>query len=112
MLVMPHLYLWLKFIHVLSSTILFGTGLGTACVLLYGHKTRRAQIIAAINSYVVFADWIFTTPSAVIQLLTGLLLVYLGGYSFSSLWIWGALLGYAIAAVFWFPVLYLQTKMR
>ena len=34
------LYLWLKFIHVLSSTILFGTGIGTACVMLYAYTCK------------------------------------------------------------------------
>lgn len=109
---MLQLYLWLKFIHILSSTILFGTGLGTACVMLYGHRTRQVNIIAAISRYVVFADWIFTTPSAIIQLATGLGMVYLAGYPFSLLWIWGALLGYTIAASCWLPVIYLQIKMR
>lgn len=106
------LYLWVKFIHIMSSTILFGTGLGTACVMLYGHYTRDVNIIAAISRYVVFADWIFTAPSGVMQLLTGLWMVYLAGYSFSSFWIWGSLAGYAIAMFCWFPVVYLQIKMR
>jgi uncharacterized membrane protein len=62
------LYLWLKFIHVISSTILFGTGIGTACVMLYGHRTRDTHVIAAITRYVVFADWVFTAPSAAVQM--------------------------------------------
>jgi uncharacterized membrane protein len=105
-------YLWLKFIHVISSTILFGTGIGTASVMLYGHYTRDTRIIASINRYVVVADWIFTTPSAAVQLLTGLWMVYLAGYSFTVFWIWGSIVGYFIAAICWFPVVYLQIKMR
>jgi uncharacterized membrane protein len=106
------LYLFLKFIHVVSSTILFGTGIGTASVMLYGHMTRDAKIIAAISRYVVAADWIFTASSAVVQLVTGLWLVYLAGYSFHLFWIYGALAGYVIAALCWLPVVYLQIRMR
>lgn len=106
------LYLWVKFIHVLSSTILFGTGLGTASVMLYGYRTRNTQTIAAISQYVVLADWCFTAPSGVIQPLTGLWMVYLAGYSWSSLWILGSMIGYLIAALCWFPVVFLQIKMR
>ncbi len=106
------LYLWLKFIHVISSTILFGTGIGTASVMLYGHLTRDTRIIAAISRYVVIADWVFTSPSAIVQLLTGLWMVHLAGYSFSLLWVWGGLIGYSIAAVCWIPVVYLQMKMH
>lgn len=106
------LYLWLKFIHVISSTILFGTGIGTASVMVYGYYTQRTTIIAAISRYVVIADWIFTAPSAVVQLATGLYMAYLAGYSFTAFWIWGSIVGYTIAAFCWFPVVYLQIKMR
>src|SRR5262245_23755042 len=109
---MPSLYLFLKFIHVMSSTILFGTGIGTACVMLYGHNTGKTSIMAAIGRYVVFADWVFTAPSAVVQLVTGLGMVYLAGYSFSLFWIWGSIVGYLIATFCWLPVVYLQIRMR
>lgn len=105
-------YLWLKLIHILSSTILFGTGIGTACVMVYGYWTRDTHVIAAINRYVVVADWGFTMPSAVIQVATGLSMVYLAGYPLSSFWIMGAIIGYLIAMCCWFPVVYLQIKMR
>ncbi len=106
------LYLWLKFIHIVSSTILFGTGIGTACTMLYGHQTKNTQVIAATTRYVVMADWIFTGTSGFLQPLTGLWMVYLVGYSWTSLWIMGSIIGYLIAACCWFPVVYLQIKMR
>jgi len=106
------LYLWLKFIHVISSTILFGTGIGTACTMLYGHYTKNTQVIAATTRYVVLADWIFTGTSGFLQPLTGLWMVYLVGYSWTSLWVLGSIIGYLIAASCWFPVVYLQIKMR
>lgn len=106
------LYLWLKFIHVLSSTILFGTGIGTASVMVYAHSTKNPATIAAISRYVVLADWLFTGTSGFIQPLTGLWMVYLVGYPWSSLWIAGSIIGYLIAAFCWFPVVYLQIKLR
>lgn len=106
------LYLWLKFIHVISSTILFGTGIGTACTMVYGHRTKNIQTIAATTQYVVMADWIFTTSSGIIQPLTGLWMVHLAGYAWHSLWVMGSIVGYTIAACCWFPVVYLQIKMR
>ena len=60
---MPSFYLWLKLIHVIHSTVLFGSGIGSACVMLYSHNTRKINIIATITRYVIFDDWIFTTPS-------------------------------------------------
>jgi uncharacterized membrane protein len=106
------LYLWLKFLHVISSTILFGTGIGTACTMVYAHRTGQVPIIASTSRYVVLADWVFTGTSGIIQPVTGFWMVALAGYSWSSLWIAGSITGYLIAAFCWFPVVYLQLKMR
>lgn len=105
-------YLWLKLIHILSSTILFGTGIGTACVMVYGYMTRDIHVTAAINRYVVLADWGFTAPSAVVQVVTGLWMVYMAGFPLNSIWIMGAITGYIVAMCCWLPVVYLQIKMR
>lgn len=106
------LYLWLKYIHILSSTILFGTGIGTACVMLYGHYTQKISAMAVINDYVVKVDWLFTGISGFIQPLTGFWMVYLLGYPLNSLWLIGSILGYSFTALCWFVVVYLQVKIR
>ncbi|MBX9585849.1 MAG: DUF2269 domain-containing protein [Gammaproteobacteria bacterium] len=106
------LYLWLKFIHVVSSTILFGTGIGTAYNLFLAHKTKDVAIISATTRYVVAADWVFTGSSGFVQALTGLWMVFIAGYPLSSLWILGSIIGYLIAALCWFPVVYFQIRMR
>ena len=106
------LYLWLKFIHIINSTVLFGTGIATACTMLYSHRTQNTQIIAATTRYVVLADWVFTASSGIIQPITGFWMVYLAGYSWTSLWIIGSIIGYLIAIFCWLPVVYLQIKMR
>lgn len=106
------LYLWIKYLHILSSAVLFGTGLGTAAYMFIACQTKNAQIIAAVTRQVVLADWLFTGTSGLLQPITGLVLVYLGGYSLSSLWLMGALIGYLIAAFCWFPVVYLQIKIH
>src|SRR5688572_6390128 len=100
------LYFMLKYIHILSSTILFGTGIGTAAVMFYGHLSKNTLIIAAINRYVVLADWCFTATSGVVQLVSGIALVHLMGYSVTLFWVWGSILGYVIAGACWLPVVY------
>lgn len=105
-------YLLLKWLHILSSTVLFGTGIGTASVFVFAHHTRDVKTIANVSRYVVTADWVFTGTSGIVQPLTGLLMVYLAGYSFTAFWIWGSIIGYLIAAFCWFPVVYLQIQMR
>lgn len=106
------LYLWVKLFHIISSTILFGTGLGTACNLYFANRTRDVYLIAKTARYVVIVDWIFTGTSGVIQPLTGFWMVYLNGYPLTTFWIVGSAIGYLIAACCWFPVVYLQIRIR
>ena len=41
-------YLLVKWIHVLSSTLLFGTGIGTAFYLFFISRTRDARVVAVV----------------------------------------------------------------
>lgn len=106
------LYLWLKYIHILSSTILFGTGIGTASVMLYGYFLSDLRVKAAIYNYVVKVDWLFTGVTGFLQLVTGLWMVHIAHFPFATLWITGGLIGYSFTAVCWFIVVYLQIKIR
>ena len=60
-------YLALKWIHILSSTVLFGTGIGSAFYLLATTLSRDPRAVAAVSGWVVRADWLFTTPTIVTQ---------------------------------------------
>ena len=46
----------LKWLHVLSSTLLFGTGIGTAFYLFFVSRTRDTHAVAVLSHYVVIAD--------------------------------------------------------
>lgn len=109
---MTNLYLWLKMIHVLSSTLLFGTGLGSAFYLLRAHLTHNASAIAFATRNVVFADWAFTTPSVIIQPLTGFAMAYMVGFPLTSIWISVSLALYLVIGICWLPVVWLQIQMR
>lgn len=105
-------YVLLKWIHILSSTILFGTGIGSAFYLFMANRRKEIAGIYFATRHVVIADWLFTTPAVVIQLVTGLLLMRVTGYSFSAGWImWGILLYFFVGAC-WIPVVWMQIKMR
>ncbi len=105
-------YEWLKIIHVLSASVLFGTGLGTAFYMFYVNLQKDVALIARATQQVVLADWLFTGTSGVVQALTGFSLVGRGGYSFTDFWVWGSVVGYLIAGACWLPVVYLQIRCR
>jgi uncharacterized membrane protein len=57
-------YAALKFVHIVSSTLLFGTGLGTAFFMWMSHRSGNVPAIANAARLTVLADWLFTTPAA------------------------------------------------
>ena len=105
-------YLLLKWVHVLSSTILFGFGAGTAFYLWSAHRTRNPATIAAVGRMVVQADWIFTGTSGVVQPASGLMLAHLAGFPLDSSWIVISMTLYVIAFACWAPVVWLQIKAQ
>lgn len=105
-------YELIKWVHVLSSTILFGTGIGSAFYMFMANRRRDSRDIYFAVRHVVIADWLFTTPAVIVQLMTGLYMAHLAGYSLFDLWIlWGLIL-YAFAGACWVPVVWMQIKMR
>jgi uncharacterized membrane protein len=105
-------YLVVKWLHILSSTLLFGTGLGSAFYLYVASRTRDPHVIAAVVKNVVIADWVFTTPSVVLQPLTGFYLLSVAGYPLDSTWILWSLGLYLLAGAAWLPVVWMQLRMR
>jgi len=104
-------YLIIKLIHILSSTILFGTGLGTAFYMWRADVSGDIRAIAVVSRNVVLADWLFTTPAIIIQPLTGFWLVYLLGLPFETVWIRISLLLYVLAGCCWIPVVWIQMRI-
>jgi len=105
-------YLWLKWIHVVSATLLFGAGLGTAFFKWNADRKGDVRAQAVVMRTVVLADWIFTAPTIVIQLVTGLWMAYLAGYPMDRGWLFWSLLLFLLAGACWLPVVWLQIKMR
>lgn len=105
-------YVTVKWLHILSSTFLFGTGVGSAFYLLLASLSRDVRAIAVVSRHVVLADWLFTTPTIVIQPLSGFYLMYITGFQMSSRWIVWSLALYAIAVACWLPVVWIQMRMK
>ena len=80
--------------------------------MFMANRTKNISNIYFATRFVVIADWIFTTPSIIIQLITGLLLAQGEGYGLSEGWIIAALTLYLVTGLCWLPVVYIQIKMR
>ncbi|WP_457797208.1 DUF2269 family protein [Methylocystis sp. S23] len=101
----------LKWIHIVSSTVLFGTGLGTAFHGLATNLRGDLRAIVAGNKNVVLADWIFTTPAVIIQPATGVALALQEGWPLDTPWILASVALYIFVGACWLPVVWLQMRM-
>ena len=109
---MTGIYFVLKWLHVISSTVLFGFGAGIAFFFVRAQRTADVQVIAAVAREVVQADLWFTTAAVVIQPATGLAMMVVAGLPLSLHWIWVSVLLYLIVGACWLPVVWLQMRMR
>lgn len=105
-------YLLLKWLHVLSSTILFGTGIGSAYYMLLASLTRDPRVAATVVGHVVVADAIFTTTTIIVQPATGLAMAHIAQLPLTTTWIFWSFVLYFVAGACWLPVVWLQLRMR
>ena len=105
-------YVVLKTVHIISSTLLFGTGIGSAFYMLFASMNRDPRIVAFVVRYVVIADWLFTATAVVVQPVSGLWLAHLAGFSLTSRWLAGSIALYFLAGACWLPVVWMQVRMR
>jgi uncharacterized membrane protein len=104
-------YLLIKALHILSATVLFGTGLGIAFFFWSARQSDdHARLFAARTT--VRADFLFTLPAVILQPLTGAWLIANGGIDPRAAWILFSLGLYAVAGLCWIPVVWLQIKMK
>lgn len=104
--------LLLKWLHILSATVLFGTGMGTAFAMWAAHRRGQAAGIALVARNVVTADWVFTTPTVILQPVTGVALAWAYGWPLATPWIALSLVLYVLIGACWLPVVWLQLRMR
>lgn len=104
------LYLLLKWVHILSSTVLFGFGAGTAYYFWSAHLTRDPTTIARVGKMVVRADWLFTGSSGIIQPVSGVMLAAVAGHGLGESWLVVSYGLYALAFACWAPVVSLQIR--
>lgn len=105
-------YALAKWLHILSSTVLFGTGIGSAFYLLAATLSRDARTVATVAGYVVIADWLFTATTAVLQPLTGYWMMRITGMDWGVGWLRMSAHLYVMAIACWLPVVWLQIQLR
>ena len=109
-------YLWIKWLHILGASILFGTGLGIAFFAWFGYRRGMQQgdvgLIRGVLRLTVVADAIFTATAAALQPVTGWLLWRMTGGTWPDRWLLWVVALYAFVGACWLPVVWLQIRLR
>ncbi|MDP9013438.1 MAG: DUF2269 domain-containing protein [Pseudomonadota bacterium] len=105
-------YPLIKWLHIVSSTVLFGAGAAIAFFFLRAQRSGDSRIIAAVSQDVVLADMVFTATAVVLQPVTGIALALMVGYPLSTPWLVLSMVLYGVVGCCWLPVVWLQMRMR
>ena len=106
------LYSAVKLVHVLSAALLIGVGAGTAFFLWQSHRSGDVGAIGVATRAALLIEWWIIVPTVVLQPLTGLWMLDLGGQPLRQPWIVAALLLFGIAGVVWIPAIALKLRMH
>ncbi len=105
-------YLIAKTVHIVSATVLFGTGLGIAFFFLMGLRSGDDRMALFAARTTANADMLFTLTAGIVQPLTGLYLAFETGIDPWSPWLVKTYWLYLLALTCWLPVVWLQLRMR
>ena len=107
--------LW-KTLHVLSATVLIGTGIGIAFFCWFGSREaiRNSDIgaLRIVLRFTVVADTAFTAPAVVLQFLSGAVLLKLAGWSWLSPWSLTVLGLFIFVGACWLPAVWIQMHLK
>ncbi|CCE01337.1 DUF2269 domain-containing protein [Bradyrhizobium sp. STM 3809] len=106
------LYFLVKYLHVLGAIVILGTGTGIAFFMLMAHLSGEAAFIARTAGIVVIADMLFTLSAVLLQPVTGGTLMWLSSTAVTDGWLLTSLVLYAVAGLFWVPVIFMQIELR
>lgn len=101
-----------KTFHLLGVAFFLGGGSVIAYYKFRADWSKDIQIIAWYHREIVLADCLFTIPSGILVLSTGLTMVHLLSLSVFTPWVILAISSFCVAGLFWLPAAFLQVYMR
>ncbi len=106
------LYSVIKALHILSATVLFGVGLGTAFFMFRSRYAADLKSKYDTARSTVRADYLFIAPAAIVQPLTGAALIVMTNRDGFELWLVVTYGLYLLTGFCWLPVVWIQIRLR
>ena len=105
-------YLALKTVHIGAALLFLGAGLMTAWYKLRADRSGDLRVVVWAQREIVRADWVFTTPSAILLPTTGVWMALRTSQPLFSGWVGVGVVGFIVTGLLWLPAVRLQIRMR
>ena len=109
---MLSLILALKFAHMITMAVMFGTWLGIALFMLFAHRMRHTSVVALISVFVVRAELSVMAVAVLLQPLIGFPLALAVGSSMSASWLEVSVAIYVVVVLVWMGGLLIEMRIR
>jgi len=109
---MLNIILALKFVHMVSMAVMFGTWLGIALFMVFAHRARNTSVVALTSVFVVRAElWVMAT-AVVLQPLVGIPLAFAIGSPIGAYWLEASVAIYGGVLLVWILNLLIEMRIR
>ena len=104
-----------KYLHILGVILFLGNITISAFWRVFAERSKDAAVIKHALNLVIFTDWLFTLPGAILIILTGHMLAARFGGIAAFGWIYHSYAFLSVAALIWLagllPIQYKQQKL-
>ncbi len=101
-----------RLIHVVSAALMFGVGVGAFWFLTTTVRSGDVNAIAIATRNAVRAEWVIAGPVALLQPVSGLILMEALGYSYTSRWFIAVVAFYIVAGIAWVWLVKAEYRLR
>ncbi len=103
----------IKFVHVLTAAVLYGTWLGAACFMVMATRSGNPSVAALVAQFAVRVQLYVVAPALALQPIAGFPLAWAIGLApLNEFWIVVALLLYAAVVALWLLALRVEMRLR
>ncbi|MCK6371903.1 MAG: DUF2269 domain-containing protein [Gammaproteobacteria bacterium] len=102
----------IRLLHVISSALMFGVGVGAFWFMLTTVRSGDTAAIAVTTRNAVRAEWFIAAPVALVQPVTGYVLMLQLGYPLRSTWFFAVATLYIVAGMCWVYLIKTELKLR
>jgi uncharacterized membrane protein len=103
----------IKFVHMLSVAVMFGTWLGIAAFMVLAHHSHNTSVVALTSQFVVRVELVVMIAAVALQPVSGVPLAYAIGLDpLGEFWLVASIAGYGVVVLCWLAAVVIEFRVR